>query len=61
MHAKDLFVDDGSDGQAVEAVGEGLPQLNVVAALTLVVEAIDTVDRGTLVVSSEDKKSSLDT
>ncbi len=33
VHGKDLFVDDGSDGQAVEAVGKRLPQLDVVAAL----------------------------
>ena len=26
----DLAVDDGGDGEAVEAVGEGLPQLDVV-------------------------------
>jgi len=24
VHAEDLFVDDGGDGEAVEAVGEGL-------------------------------------
>lgn len=29
----DLLVHDGSDGQAVEAVGEGFPQFNVVASL----------------------------
>ena len=54
--AEDLLVDDGGDGQAVEAVGEGLPQLDVVAPLALVVKAVDAVDRGALVVSPENEK-----
>jgi hypothetical protein len=44
MHAKDLLVDDGSNWQAIEAVSEGLPQLDVVAALALIVKAINSVD-----------------
>ncbi len=34
MHAEDLLVDDGSDREAVEAIGEGLPNLYVVSPLT---------------------------
>ena len=34
MTAEDLLVDDGGDGQTVEAVREGLPQLDVEPALT---------------------------
>jgi hypothetical protein len=34
MAAKDLFLDCGRNGQAVEAVDEGLPQLHAVPALT---------------------------
>lgn len=44
MHREDLLVDDGSDGQAVEAIGERLPQLDIVSSLALIVETIDTVD-----------------
>ena len=40
MAAEDLLVDDSSDGEAVEAVGEDLPELDVEAPLALVVEAI---------------------
>ena len=32
--AEDLLVHDGGDGQAVEAVGERLPQLDVESAFT---------------------------
>lgn len=66
MHAEDLLIDDGSDGElregegqvrtmlerararttrsntyAVEAVGERLPELDVVAALALIVETVN--------------------
>ena len=44
MHREDLLIDDCSNGQAVEAVGKGLPQLDVVSALALVVETVYAVD-----------------
>lgn len=56
MHGKNLLVDDSGDRKAVEAIGECLPQLDIVATLALVVEAIDSVDRGALVVTSEDEE-----
>ena len=56
MHGEDLLVDDSGDRQAVEAIGKRLPKLDVVAALALVVEAVDAVDGGALVVASQDKK-----
>jgi hypothetical protein len=33
MHTDDLLIDDGADGQHVEAVAEDLPQLEVVPPL----------------------------
>lgn len=56
VHGEDFLVNDGGNGQAVEAVGEGLPQLDVVAALALIVETVNTVDRGTLVVSTQNEE-----
>lgn len=56
MHGENLLVDDSGDRKAVEAIGECLPQLDIVATLALVVEAIDSVDRGALVVTSEDEE-----
>jgi hypothetical protein len=56
VHGENLLVDDSSDRKAVEAVGESLPQLDVIATLALVVESIDTVDRGALVVAPKDEK-----
>lgn len=56
VHGEDLLVDDSGDRKAIEAVGEGLPQLDVVAALALVVEAVDTVDGRTLVVATQNEE-----
>ncbi len=56
MHGEDLLINDSSNWQAVEAVSEGLPQLDVVAALALVVEAVDAVDGCALVVTTEDEE-----
>lgn len=56
VHGENLLVDDSSDRKAVEAVGECLPQLDVIATLALVVESINTVDGGTLVVTSKDEE-----
>ena len=56
VHGEDLLIDDGGDGQAVEAVGESLPKLDVVSSLALIVETVDTVDRGALVVTAENEE-----
>ena len=54
--AEDLLVDDGRTGEAVEAVGEGLPKLDAETTLALVVEAVDAVDGGALVVPAKDEE-----
>jgi hypothetical protein len=56
VHGEDLLIDDSSNGQAVEAVGERLPQLDVVSPLALVVESVDTVDGRALVVTAENEE-----
>lgn len=56
MHGEDLLVDDSGDRQAVEAIRKSLPELDVVTTLALIVEAVDTVDGGALVVSSQDEE-----
>ena len=56
VHGENLLVDDSGDGKAVEAVGEGLPELDVVPALALIVETVNTVNGGALVVPTEDEE-----
>jgi hypothetical protein len=56
VHGEDLLINDGGNGQAVEAVGKCLPQLDVVASLALIVETVDAVDGGTLVVAAKDEE-----
>lgn len=56
VHAEDLVVDEGGNGEGVEAVGEELPETDVEAALALVVETVDAVDGGTLMVASQEEE-----
>lgn len=56
MHSEDLFVNDRSNGQAVEAIRKGLPKLDVVSSFALVVETIDTIDGCAFVVSTENEE-----
>nr|GMC84168.1 ABC1 family protein, putative [Ipomoea batatas] len=56
VHAKYLIIDDGGHGEAVKTLGERLPEANAIAALALVVETVDPIDRSAFVVSSEDEE-----
>jgi hypothetical protein len=56
VHGEDLLIDDCRNGQAVEAIGEGLPELDVISSLTLVVETVNAVDGSTFVISTENEK-----
>jgi hypothetical protein len=56
VHAKDLLFNDSGTWKAVEAVRERLPELNSKSPLAFIVESIDTVNRGTLVVSTKDEE-----
>jgi hypothetical protein len=59
MHTEYLIVDEGGHRQTVKAVGEGLPEFDVVAAsvlilgvLAFVVETVDAVDGRAFVVAA---------
>lgn len=56
MHGEDLLVDNGRDWKAVEAVGERLPQLDIVTSLALIVKSIDSINGGTFVVAAKDEE-----
>lgn len=56
VHRENLFINNGRDRQAVEAVRKCLPQFDIVATLALVIESVDAVDRGTFVVSAQDEE-----
>jgi hypothetical protein len=56
VHGEDLLVNDSGNGQAVEAVGEGLPELDVVSPFALIVETVDAVDGSALVVPAKDEE-----
>ena len=56
MHGEYFLVDDCCNRQAIEAIGECLPQLDVISPLALVVESVYAVDRCALVVSTQNKE-----
>mmetsp|Transcript_53453 Transcript_53453/g.127485 ORF Transcript_53453/g.127485 Transcript_53453/m.127485 type:complete len:302 (+) Transcript_53453:112-1017(+) len=56
VHTHDLLIDETTNWQAVEDIAKLLPQLDVVAALALIIEAIDSSDACTLVVATEQEK-----
>ena len=56
MHRENLLVNYGSNGQAIEAVGKCLPELDVVSSLALIIEAVDTVDRGALMITTKNEE-----
>ena len=52
VHAEDLLVDQSSHGKAIKDVTEHAPESDRVAALALIVETIDAIDLGALVIAS---------
>ena len=50
MHAQYLVINERCNGQAVEAIGEYLPQPNIEPPLTFVIETVDSVDLRILMV-----------
>lgn len=56
MATENLLIYDGSNREAVEAVCERLPEFYVEPALALIIEAIDPVDGGALMVSPQEEE-----
>ena len=56
MHAENFLVDESCDGKTIEAVCEDFPKLDAVTALAFVIEAVDAIDRGTFMISSQQKE-----
>lgn len=56
MHGEDFLINDCRDRKAVETISKGLPQLDIIPSLALIVETIDSVDGGTFVVAAKDEE-----
>ena len=56
VHSEDLLVNNGSNWKAVETVSKGLPELDVVSTLALIIETVDSVNGSALVVTTEDEE-----
>lgn len=56
MHAQYLIVNKSCHREAVETIGEYLPELDIVSPFTLIVESINAVHRCTFVVASQEEE-----
>jgi hypothetical protein len=56
MTTENLFINDGCYRQAVEAICEGLPELNIIPPFTFIIETIDSVNAGTLVIAAQQEE-----
>jgi hypothetical protein len=56
MTTEDLLIYDGCHWETVKAIRERFPQLDVVASLALVIEAVDPVDGGAFVVATQQEE-----
>lgn len=56
MHTKDLVLHNSRNWQTVKAINKRLPELDIIPPLAFVVKPIDSVYRGTFVISSQDKE-----
>lgn len=60
MHAKDLIIDNCSDGEVIKDFGEGSPDIErAVFSDTLIIETVNLRDEPRLVISSEQGDSVL--
>ena len=53
MHAENFLVNKSCNRKAVEHVREDFPEFDSVSSFALIVEAIDAVDLGALVIASK--------
>ena len=56
MHANDFVINDGTTWEAVEGIAKLFPHFYRETAATFIVESVDTVNTGTLVITSQEEK-----
>ena len=56
MHAENFLVNHGRNREAIEHIAEYAPKSDRESTLALIIEAIDSVDLGTLVVTSKQEE-----
>ena len=56
MHTENFLIHECSDRKAIEDIAEDAPESDRVPALALIIEAVDSVDLGTFVISAQHKE-----
>ena len=53
MHAKNFFINQSCNWEAIETICENFPKLDAVATFALIVKSINAINGSTLMVSSQ--------
>lgn len=56
MHANDFVINDSTTWEAVEGIAKLFPHFYRETAATFIIKSVDTVDTGTLVITSQEEK-----
>ena len=56
MHTENLVIDQSSDWHTVENILKFFPESDRISIFTFIVEAVDSVDAGALVVAAQQKE-----
>ena len=56
MHANDFIINNSATWQRIKCIAKVFPHLDRKPAATLVIKAVDSIDTGTFMISSEEKK-----
>lgn len=56
MHTEDFLINEGGDRKAVEDIREDLPESDRIPAFAFVIEAVNAVDLGALVIAAQQEE-----
>jgi hypothetical protein len=56
MHTEDLVIDQRSDRETVETISESFPEFYIISTFAFVIETVNSVNRSTFVISSQQKE-----
>lgn len=56
MHANDFVINDGTTGQTIKSVAKLLPHLDRESTAAFIVEPVNAIDAGTLMVAAQQKE-----
>lgn len=56
MHTEDFLIDQSHHGKTIEDIAESFPKSDGVSSFAFIIESVDSVDLGTLVITPQEEK-----